>query len=58
MANTFLVAEGIEIAKSMYEPADISVAKDIIAKARAKTKDQHFVFYIPQDAVVAKAIDR
>jgi phosphoglycerate kinase len=58
MANTFLKAEGIDLAESMYEAEDISIAKDIIAKARAKSKNQQFVFYIPQDAVVAKKMDK
>lgn len=58
MANTFLAAEGIRTAKSLVEPDDLGVAKDIIAKARAKEKQQHFVFYLPQDGVVAKQMDK
>jgi phosphoglycerate kinase len=58
MSNTFLAAEGIDIAESMYEKADIAIAKDIIAKARAREAKEQFVFYIPQDAVVAKKIDK
>jgi phosphoglycerate kinase len=34
------------------------VAQQVMAQARAKAKKQPFVFYIPQDAVVAKAIDK
>lgn len=58
MANTFLLAEGIKIGKSKAEPSDIPLAKEIIAKARAKAKRQQFVFYLPQDGIVATTIDR
>ena len=58
MANTFLAAEDIQVAKSMIELEDINVAKDIIQKARDKAKDQQFVFYLPQDGVVASKIDK
>ena len=58
MANTFLRAEGISVAKSTIEPESVPVAKDIIEKARAKAKNQHFVFYLPQDGVVANKIDK
>jgi phosphoglycerate kinase len=58
MANTFLAAEGIDIAKSKYEPNDVPIAKDILIKAREKAKQQRFVFYIPQDGVVASSLDK
>ena len=58
MANTFLAAEDIPVAKSKIEPEDINVAKDIIRRARAKAKSQHFVLYLPQDGVVARQIDK
>lgn len=58
MANTFLAAEDIRVAKSVIEPESVPVAKDIIAKARAKAKKQHFVFYLPQDGVVASKVDK
>jgi|GEM_PF-3409071 len=58
MANTFLLADGIDVAKSLVEHNDVSIAKDILEKARAKAKQGNFVFYIPQDAVVAHAIDK
>jgi 3-phosphoglycerate kinase len=57
MANTFLAAEGIDIAKSKYEANDVPIAKDILAKAREKAKQERFIFYIPQDGVVAKRVD-
>lgn len=58
MANTFLLSEGIDIAKSLVEADDVAVAKTVIERARAKAKTQPFTFYIPQDAVVAKGVDR
>lgn len=58
MANTFLLAEGIETGKSLTEPEDVPLAKQILKRARAKAKKQHFVFYLPQDGVVAKKLDK
>lgn len=58
MADTFLLAEGIEIGKSLAEPDDIPEAKRIIEKAKAKSKQTKFVFYLPQDGVVAKKADK
>lgn len=58
MANTFLLANGIDIAKSMAETDDVPLAKEIIERARQKSLNQHFVFYIPQDAVVATSLDK
>jgi phosphoglycerate kinase len=58
MANTFLAAEGIDIATSKYEPKDVPIAKDILVQAREKAKRERFIFYIPQDGVVAKAVDK
>jgi len=58
MANTFLAAEGIDIAKSKFEPNDVPIAKDILAKAREKSQQERFIFYIPQDGVVANKLDK
>ncbi len=57
MANTFLLAEGIEVGKSLAEPDEVPLAKEILSKARAKAKDSNFVFYVPQDGVVSRTID-
>lgn len=57
MANTFLLAEGIAIGKSKADKAEVPLAKEIIAKAKQKAAKQHFVFYLPQDGVVAKSVD-
>lgn len=53
MANTFLLAKGIDIGKSLAEKDDVPLAKEILEKAHAKSKKQPFVFYLPQDGVAA-----
>lgn len=58
MANTFLQAQGVPIAKSMVEPDDVPLAKDLLTKARDKAKSQRFIFYLPQDGVVATSLDK
>lgn len=57
MANTFLLAQGIETGKSITEPDDVPLAKKIMAKARKKAAKQPFIFYLPQDGVVATSLD-
>ncbi len=56
MSNTFLLAEGVKIGKSLAQPDEIELARDIMRRARAKVKNSDFVFYLPQDGVVAKEI--
>ncbi len=56
MANTFLAARDIEVGDSLYDKADLPVAKDILRKAEAETKKRRFIFAIPHDGVVAEAI--
>jgi phosphoglycerate kinase len=58
MANTFLLAEGIEVGDSLVEPDDTRLAKEIMQRAAKKAKDNDFVFYLPQDGVVAHKIDK
>jgi phosphoglycerate kinase len=58
MANTFLAAQGIDIGDSLFDKADLPIARDIIRKADAQAKSRPFVFAIPHDAVVAKTIDK
>jgi phosphoglycerate kinase len=58
MANTFLAAEGIDVAISLVDHDEIPLARDILEKAHAKAKQGSFVFYLPQDGVVANKIDR
>lgn len=57
MANTFLVAKGYDVAESLYDKADVAVARDIIRKAALEAKKRRFIFTIPFDGVVAHAID-
>jgi 3-phosphoglycerate kinase len=58
MANTFLLAEGIAIGKSRAEPDEVPLAKEIIKRAKEKATTQRFIFYLPQDGVVADRIDK
>jgi phosphoglycerate kinase len=58
MANTFLKAKGIDIAKSKFDAEDLPLAKDLLEIAEKKAKQGHFIFYVPQDAVVAKKVDK
>ncbi len=58
MASTFLLAEGIDVGKSLVEKDEIPLAKEIIEHARAKAKKQHFIFYLPQDGVVSTKLDK
>jgi 3-phosphoglycerate kinase len=58
MANTFLLAEGYDIAKSKVDKDDLALAKTLLEKAKAKSKKQPFVFYLPQDVVVANKLDK
>lgn len=57
MANTFLQAQGIKVGKSKTEPDDLPLAKEILHKAREAKKQRNFVFYLPQDGVVASKVD-
>jgi phosphoglycerate kinase len=58
MANTFLLAEGIKIGQSLAEPDEVPLAKQIIKKARERAAKGKFVFYLPQDGVVANKLDK
>ncbi len=57
MANTFLVAAGHDVADSLYDEADVAVARDVMRKAAAESKKRRFIFAIPHDGVVAHSID-
>lgn len=58
MANTFLLAEGIDIGKSLADKDEIPLAKQIMTKARKVAKERHFIFYLPQDGVVATSMEK
>jgi phosphoglycerate kinase len=57
MANTFLAARGVAVGDSLYDKADVPVARDIMRKAALQSKNRRFIFAIPYDGVVAHAID-
>ncbi len=58
MANTFLMAEHIHVGSSLIDKDELPVAREILEKAKHKARNQHFVFYLPQDGVVAHKIDK
>lgn len=58
MANTFLLAEGIDVAASLADKNEVGIARDIMRGARAEAKQRRFIFYIPQDGVAAHKVDR
>jgi 3-phosphoglycerate kinase len=57
MANTFLHATGLKIGKSMTDDEDLPLAKEILELAKQKSQNGRFVFYLPQDGVVASKVD-
>lgn len=56
MANTFLLANGYNVGDSLVDKDDVHLARDIINQAREKAENGQFVFYLPQDGVVAEAV--
>jgi 3-phosphoglycerate kinase len=58
MANTFLQASGVRVGKSKIDADDLPLAKEIMELAKQKAHEKRFVFYIPQDGVVAKKLDK
>jgi 3-phosphoglycerate kinase len=57
MANTFLLAEGIKVGKSVVDKDSVKDAKEILEKAHQKYLKGHFNLYLPQDVVVSKGIE-
>jgi 3-phosphoglycerate kinase len=57
MANTFLLAQGIEVGDSLVDKDDVSVAQEIITYAKNVASERQFTFYLPQDGVVATTLD-
>ncbi|CAN5167792.1 phosphoglycerate kinase [soil metagenome] len=57
MANTFLMASGVDVADSLVDKTELSVARDIMKKAAIQSKERDFIFAIPRDGVVAHKID-
>lgn len=58
MANTFLLAKGIEVGDSLVDRNELPLAREILAKAAQKAKEKYFVFSLPNDVVVAPKIDK
>lgn len=58
MANTFLLAQGVEVGDSLVDKDDLSIAKEIIEKAQKIAAERSFTFYLPQDGVVATEISK
>ncbi len=52
MANTFLVAQGKAVGKSLYESELVQTARDILAKAKSMGRE----IVLPIDAVVAEKL--
>lgn len=57
MANTFLLAQGVDVGSSLVEADAVNTAKRILEKARARMQSEHFTFYLPHDVVVSKGTD-
>lgn len=57
MSNTFLLAKGINVGESLVQADEVDLAREILSKADTKNKKSNFVFYIPQDGVVAEKIE-
>lgn len=58
MANTFLKAKGVDIEKSLSDPKEVPVAKDILKDAEKESKKRPFVFFTPHDSVAVSKIDK
>jgi 3-phosphoglycerate kinase len=58
LSNPFLVARGVDVAGSLYDPKELDLAKQIIKEAEEESKSRNFVFTIPFDGVSAKKIDK
>ncbi len=58
MANTFLLATGVEVGDSLVDKDDIAIANEIIEKAKQIVTERQFTFYLPQDGVVSDKLDK
>ncbi len=58
MANTFLLAQGVEVGDSLVDKDELDTAHEVMDLARAEAKKRDFVFYLPQDGVVASEINK
>ena len=53
MANTFLAAEGHDLGASLFEPDRVELAKEILARAKARGTE----VLLPRDLVVTDSLD-
>lgn len=58
MANTFLRAKGVDIEKSLSDPKEVPIAKNIIKKAEKESSLRPFVFFTPHDSVAVSSIKK
>ena len=56
MANTFVLAKGIDVGGSLVAKDELNLANQIMDKAAKKMKTSKFSFYIPQDGVVSDSL--
>jgi phosphoglycerate kinase len=56
MANVFLCAKGVSVGKSLMKLDDVPTAQEILEHAYQRSRESNFVFYIPQDGVVAPKV--
>jgi len=57
MSNTFLLAKGVEVGDSLTDEDEVELALEILKRADKKGAKHKFVFYVPQDGVVAENMD-
>jgi 3-phosphoglycerate kinase len=57
MANDFLLADKVDVGKSMVEKEVLATTRDILARARAEEAKRNFNFLVPVDVVVSKSPD-
>lgn len=58
MANTFLKAQGVEVGDSLVDDGELDTARDIIDKVRQVCSTRNLIFYLPQDGIVARKVDK
>ncbi len=58
MSNTFMAAQGIEVGESLVAEEEIDTAHEIIERVRQVCAQRQFIFYLPQDGVVARKVDK
>lgn len=57
MANTFLLARGVDIGRSLVENDALDTARALLEKVEQKQSEKQFSFFLPMDVVVSTAVD-